>query len=133
MANVRISDLPLAILPLAPNVSFFEVQTVELGEDVSVRVAAEDFVVPSLDGLTDVVITAPADNEVLAFDTATSMWINQTVAELVASLGDLTDVTLTSPVTGGLLSVVAQRSRRGSYGAARWRDKPRGRPGRHRG
>ena len=58
---------------------------------------------PSLDGLTDVTIAAPANNEVLAYDTATSEWINQTPVE--ASLCDLSTAqtlagpkTLTSPV-----------------------------------
>ena len=56
----------------------------------------------SLDGLTDVTIAAPADNEVLAYDTATGEWINQTPVE--ASLCDLSTAqalsskTLTSPV-----------------------------------
>jgi len=35
----------------------------------------------TLDGLTDVVITTPADNELLAYNTGTSQWINQTPAE----------------------------------------------------
>lgn len=35
----------------------------------------------SLNGLNDVVITTPADNEVLAYDNASGDWINQTAAE----------------------------------------------------
>ena len=56
---------------------------------------------------TDVVITGtPADNEVLAYDTATSKWINQTASEagLASALNDLTDVTITSVANGHILS-----------------------------
>lgn len=61
--------------------------------------------------LNDVTIDGtPADNEVLAYDTGTSQWINQTAAEagLATSahthvLDDLTDVTITSPATNALL------------------------------
>jgi hypothetical protein len=35
----------------------------------------------SLDGVTDVTITSVADNEVLAYDSASSLWINQTASE----------------------------------------------------
>lgn len=37
--------------------------------------------VSQLDDLTDVVITSPANNEVLAWDTTSSTWINQTASE----------------------------------------------------
>ncbi len=37
--------------------------------------------VSTLDDLTDVVMTSPADNEVLSYDTGTTKWINQTAAE----------------------------------------------------
>jgi hypothetical protein len=37
--------------------------------------------VGELDDLTDVVITSPANNEVLAWDTTTGTWINQTASE----------------------------------------------------
>ena len=47
-----------------------------------------------LDDLADVVITAPADNEVLTYDSATSKWTNQaagtdqaTVLKLVSFRG----------------------------------------------
>lgn len=45
MPNVMISDLPLAVLPLDGPTSFFEVQTVENGVDVSRKVAADNIVV----------------------------------------------------------------------------------------
>jgi hypothetical protein len=35
----------------------------------------------NIDDLADVVITSPADNEVLAYDTGSGDWINQTAAE----------------------------------------------------
>ena len=55
---------------------------------------------PSLDLLTDVTITSPADNELLAFDNSSSEWINQTPAEaglealFVEILGDTMTGTL---------------------------------------
>jgi hypothetical protein len=47
----------------------------------------------SLDGVTDVTITSVADNEVLAYDTTTSQWINQTPAEagIQAVVANVTD------------------------------------------
>lgn len=59
--------------------------------------------VAALDDLTDVTLTAVADNELLAYDTATSTWINQTAAQAgLAPAGNyitaLTgDVTATGP------------------------------------
>jgi len=49
---------------------------------------------PTVDGLSDVTISGtPADNEVLAYDTTTSQWINQTPAEagLQAVVTNVTD------------------------------------------
>jgi hypothetical protein len=61
-----------------------------------------------LDEVTDVTITAVADNEVLAYDSTSSEWINQTPAEagLVSLTGTetLTNKTLTSPVLDGTIS-----------------------------
>ena len=42
---------------------------------------------PDLNDLGDVIITAPADNEVLAYDNGSSKWINQTPAEAGLALG----------------------------------------------
>ena len=42
MPNFQISDLPLATLPLSLTGTFFEVQTVEGGEDVSRKVAGDN-------------------------------------------------------------------------------------------
>lgn len=67
---------------------------------------------PDLASLTDIVITGPADNEVLAYDSSSGDWINQTAAEAalatsshVHAADDLTDVdtTTTTPVAGDLL------------------------------
>ena len=49
----------------------------------------------NLDDLLDVVITAPADNEVLAYDNASGKWINQTAAE-----AGLAPIAGTASVTG---------------------------------
>jgi len=76
---------------------------------------------PALDGLTDVTIAAPADNETLAYDTATSEWINQTPAE--ASLCDLSSgqtlssKTLTSPVVSTGVSGTAIATTVGTPGS----------------
>ena len=58
---------------------------------VDAQVAAEDTIAE----LNDTTITGtPADNEVLAYDSGTSMWINQTAAEAgVATASDLTSHT----------------------------------------
>lgn len=52
----------------------------------------------TLDELTDVTITTPADNEVLAYDSGSAAWINQ-----VPALDDLSDVAITSPSAGHIL------------------------------
>lgn len=63
------------------------IPTSELNNDAGfiTSIAGED-----LQDLGDVVINGPADNEVLAFNNGTSMWINQTAAE--AGLGSASDV-----------------------------------------
>lgn len=53
----------------------------------------------SLDGVTDVTITSVADNEVLAYDSASSLWINQTASE--AGLATAASPTFTGSVTVG--------------------------------
>jgi hypothetical protein len=55
----------------------------------------------NLDGLTDVTISGTiADNEVLAYDTATSQWINQTTAE-----AGLLDTSATAQTKAGDLTI----------------------------
>lgn len=77
---------------------------------------------PALNDVTDVVITTPADNEVLAYDNGSGNWINQTAAEAglatasdltthtgstsnphSTSLSNLTDTTITGGAKGDLL------------------------------
>lgn len=57
----------------------------------------------AINDLTDVTITTPADNEVLAYDTTSGEWINQTPAEagLLQDLQDVTDqgATTTNTIT----------------------------------
>ena len=58
----------------------------------------------AVDGLTDVTISGViADNEVLAYDTATSQWINQTAAE--AGLATTTNLDNYQPLDGDLTSI----------------------------
>lgn len=52
MPNIQISDLPNATLPLDSLLSFFEVQTVEGGEDVSRKISANDISINLPDGTT---------------------------------------------------------------------------------
>lgn len=76
MPNFQISDLPLATTPLDLTETFFEVQTIEGGVDVSRRVSGDNltFGVGSLDDLSDVTLTAPVEGSVL-FKSAGD-WIN---------------------------------------------------------
>ena len=64
-----------------------------------------------LDELTDVTITTVADNEVLAYDSTSSEWINQTAAEAglatLAGTETLTNKTLTSAVLNTAVSGTA--------------------------
>jgi len=64
-----------------------------------------------LNELHDVNAGSPSDNNVLAYDSASSMWTNQTAAEagLAAAshthvLANITDITVTSPVANQVLS-----------------------------
>ena len=68
----------------------------------------------ALNGVSDVTITTPADNEVLAYDSTSSQWINQTPAEAglaTSAQGALADSALqdvvddTTPQLGGDLDV----------------------------
>ena len=68
----------------------------------------------ALNGVSDVTITTPADNEVLAYDSTSSEWINQTAAEAglaTSAQGALADSALqdvvddTTPQLGGDLDV----------------------------
>lgn len=65
--NIRISDLPLAVLPLDGPNSFFEVQTVEGGVPVSRRVASDNIVVGF--------VTPTIDNSTLRGDLSTGQFV----------------------------------------------------------
>lgn len=54
----------------------------------------------TLDGLIDVVISAPTDGQVLSYDNNSGQWVN---ANKVAALADLTDVDLTNLAIGKYL------------------------------
>jgi len=75
-------------------------QSIKAYVDAQVATANE------LTELTDVTITSVADNEVLAYDTTSSKWINQTAAEagLVTLTGSetLTNKTLTTPIISSI-------------------------------
>ena len=75
MPNIQISDLPSAILPLPTLTAFFEVQTVEGGEDVSRKIAAGDIAVDLPDGTVL--------GSILVLDTAPDTYANsdQVVAD----------------------------------------------------
>lgn len=64
----------------------------------------------TIDSLSNVVVTSNSDNEVLAWDSATSKWINQTAAEAGLAtaahnhtLDSLSNVTITSNASGEIL------------------------------
>lgn len=75
-------------------------QSIKAYVDAQVATANE------LTELTDVTITSVADNEVLAYDSTSSKWINQTAAEagLVTLTGSetLTNKTLTTPIISSI-------------------------------
>jgi hypothetical protein len=79
MPNVRISDLPFAALPLVGADSFFEVQTIEGGEQVSRRVAADNITVASAGsfigtGIVDPSTALPYDYDAeLVFENANGL------------------------------------------------------------
>ncbi len=63
-----------------------------------------------LDEFTEVVITAVADNEVLAFNTGTSKWINQTAAEAGLATAAHTIVSHDTDATGAELTTLTDGS-----------------------
>lgn len=71
----------------------------------------------ALNGVSDVVITTPADNEVLAYDTTSGNWINQTPTEAgfatIATSGALSDASGTSDnITQGASNLFLTTSER---------------------
>jgi len=68
---------------------------------------------PALDGLTDVTITAVADDELLAYDSGTSEWINQTPAEAGVAPATTVDTQaniLALTPTSGLLAYASDKN-----------------------
>lgn len=59
----------------------------------------------SIDDLNDVTITTPADGNILVYDTGGSVWIDETPANVGATidLNNLGDVVITSPVDGHII------------------------------
>jgi len=60
-------------------------------------------VVAAVDDLTDVVAPAPSSDQVLAWDVATSKWINKTFTASIATLDAIGNVTAPSPSSGDYL------------------------------
>lgn len=58
----------------------------------------------SLDGLTDTTITSVADNQILAYDSATSSWVNQDPDSGASSVEELTDTTITDVADNEVLA-----------------------------
>ena len=54
--------------------------------------------------MTDVTVTSVADNEVLAWDSTTSKWINQTPSEASIDVNDLANATITSVADNEVLA-----------------------------
>ena len=54
--------------------------------------------------MTDVTVTSVADNEVLAWDSSSSKWINQTPSEASIDVSDLADTTITSVADNEVLA-----------------------------
>jgi hypothetical protein len=53
----------------------------------------------AINGVSDITITTPADNEVLAYNSATSTWINQTPSEAgLATTSDITNMLVSSDI-----------------------------------
>ena len=94
----------------------YDIRTLEAGTNVTitqntdtVTISATDTntITDALTDLTvDVLITSPADGQVLTYDSATSKWINGEGGggtSDVADLDDLTDVAITTPSDGQLM------------------------------
>ena len=62
----------------------------------------------TLGGLSDVTVTSVTDNEVLAYDSATGKWINQTAAE--AGLGAGSDTTAIHDNVSGEISAITEKT-----------------------
>jgi hypothetical protein len=94
--NITTGDILLAIVDIAANET--EITNSEI-TDCIVEVVTGG----SLDGLSNVVISSVANNELLAWDTTTSKWINQTPAE--AALCALAGFTMAGNISLGNYSI----------------------------
>jgi hypothetical protein len=64
----------------------------------------------TLGGLDDVTLTAPVDNNFLAFDTSSSLWINQTASEAGVAQGDLNNLSSPTSINQDLLFSAAGKN-----------------------
>ena len=111
MPNIKISDLPVAALPLDGAATFFEVQAVEAGIQVSRKVSVDDFVSGGI-GLdaTFVTVTGNAilpNERVLTAGTNVGLVDagagNPITINVTMALADLTDVVLAGAADNDLL------------------------------
>lgn len=72
---------------------------------------------PALDDVTDVVITTPADNEVLAYDIGSGDWINQTAAEAGLATSGHNHTGTYQPLDAGLTAISGNSTAPGIFGA----------------
>lgn len=63
----------------------------------------DESAIGGINDLSNVNISAPADNQILQYDAPSQEWRNESAATGVTSLGDLSDVTLTSLSDGEIL------------------------------
>ena len=80
-------------------------ETITVGIDGTVGLVLNPYV-DEVNELRDVTITNVADNQVLSYDSATSMWVNTSLP-----INDLGDVTITSPESDQVLTYDADNSR----------------------
>jgi hypothetical protein len=74
------------------------------GTDYNVDWVPQSGGATTLDGLTDVTITTPADGAVLTYDTGSSQWIDAVPATPSSTLASLTDVTVGTPADNDSLT-----------------------------
>jgi hypothetical protein len=77
-----------------------------LEADGDVSSSALDNATSTLDGATDTNITSVADNDLLAYDSASSKWINQSASEagITSTINGATDTVITSIADNDLLA-----------------------------
>ena len=70
----------------------------------SAWVTSAGFASFDLPTMTDVTVTSVADNDILAYDSGTSKWINQSPTEASIDIGDIADTTITSVADNEVLA-----------------------------